>query len=483
MAEISQEQAGGDPHVVIVGGGIAGLSAAFFLREERVRLTVLEETSRLGGKLAVSDVEGVAVDECADMTWRPKTAGLITAAGLGDQITLAANTSPAMWTRGKLRPLPEQQFMGVPANMDELASSGVLSDAGVARAREDLALPPTKRDGDMSVAAYVASRQGQEVVDRLAEPWLYEMCAGRAEDLSFDATLTLLASASGRYPSLAQAAGSLITYPHPKKTGIATIIGGFGRLPGALAKTVLATSPGAAVRTGTSVRELTRTESGWQLAVDSAAGPELIAADAVILAVPAPVTGKLLAGAPGAASAAAELAGIPYASVLTVTLAYPRQAFPGGLAELGYCGYRVPAVDERAFKSVTFSTVKWPHQAGEVEVVRCQAGRIGEEELLQRDDADLAALAASELAQATGATGDPVASRVIRYNGALPQYTVGHRDRIARIRTTVAAQPGLEVCGAAYDGVGAGHCMASARKAADRVAIWLEKKNTVLAAR
>ncbi|WP_141579083.1 protoporphyrinogen oxidase [Actinomadura sp. WMMA1423] len=469
MVVNGQEQGRERPHVVIVGGGIAGLAAAFFLRDEPVRVTVLEGASRLGGKLAVSEVEGVAVDAGADMVWRPKTAGLIAAAGLGDQITLAGTTSAAIWTRGKMRPLPEGQFMGVPSDMDQLAASGLLSPEGAARAREDLEMPSTVRDGDVAVGAHVARRLGQEVADRITDPFLYEMCAGRAEDLSYEATLTLLATTSDKYQSLAEAAGSLIATPHPKKTGIATITGGLGRLPDALAKAVVAASPGASVRTRAAVRELARTEDGWRLGVESAAGTEHIAADAVILAVPAGPASRLLAGATGATQATAELAGIPYAGVVDITLAYPRRAFPGGLAERGICGYRVPAVDGRVVKSVTFSTVKWPQAAAEVEIVRCRAGRMGEEDLLQRDDADLAGLAASELAEATGVVGDPVSTRVTRWDDSMPQYLVGHGDRVARIRTAVAAQPGLALCGAAYDGVGVGHCMATARKATHQV--------------
>lgn len=457
------------PHVVIVGGGIAGLAAAFFLRDEPVRVTVLEGASRLGGKLAVSEVEGVAVDAGADMIWRPKTAGMIAAVGLGERITLAGTTSAAIWTRGRLRPLPEGQFMGVPSDMDQLAESGLLSPEGAARAREDLELPSSARTGDAAVGAHVAKRLGQEVVDRITDPFLYEMCAGRAEDLSYEATLTLLATTSDKYQSLAEAAGSLIATPHPKKTGIASLTGGLGTLPDALAGCVLAASPGASVRTGAEVRGLERTGDGWRLTVGSASGPEHIAADAVILAVPAGPASELLAGVAGTGGATAELAAIPYAGVVDITLAYPRRAFPGGLAELGICGYRVPAVDGRMVKSVTFSTVKWPRPAGDVEIVRCRAGRMGEEDLMGRDDADLAAVAASELAEATGAAGGPVAARVTRWDDSMPQYLVGHGDRVARIRAAVAAHPGLALCGAAYDGVGVGHCMATARKATHQV--------------
>jgi oxygen-dependent protoporphyrinogen oxidase len=133
-------------------------------------------------------------------------------------------------------------------------------------------------------------------------------------------------------------------------------------------------------------------------------------------------------------------------------------------------------VDGRAVKAVTFSTVKWPHLAETsvsgaepLEIVRCSVGRLGEETLLQRADEDLAMLAAAELAAATGVRGAPVVHRVTRWGGALPQYTVGHLDRVARIRDAVAAQPGLAVCGAAYDGVGIPACVATGRAAASQV--------------
>ncbi|GAA3205430.1 hypothetical protein GCM10020256_00840 [Streptomyces thermocoprophilus] len=135
----------------------------------------------------------------------------------------------------------------------------------------------------------------------------------------------------------------------------------------------------------------------------------------------------------------------------------------------------MPAPEGKAVKEVTFTTVKWPHLAGEVEIIRCSIGRFGEEHLLGRDDADLVALATAELAEAIGVRGAPVASRVSRWADALPQYTVGHFERVRRIRESVAAQPGLAVCGALYDGVGVGVCMASARQAAEQVLDWVRQ--------
>jgi oxygen-dependent protoporphyrinogen oxidase len=482
------------PRVVIVGGGISGLAAAFFLRDEPVRVTVLEGSPRLGGKLSVSEVGGVAVDEGAEalLVTRPEGTALIAEAGLADQRAAPGPTSSAIWTLGALRPLPRRQFMGVPSDLAELARSGVLTGDGVARARQDLELPATGRDGDVSVAGYVGGRLGPEVVDRLVDPLLGGVYAGRSAELSFDATLPALAAASRRYRSLAEAAGSLLPAPPtqaspgqapasgPPAGGtraggsvFTTLAGGLGTLPAYLAK-----ASGAEVRTSAMARELAPAPGGWRLTVGSAAAPEQVDADAVIIAIPARPAQRLLASVPGASAAAATLGGISYASMAIVTLAYPRSAFPGpGLAALGWSGYLVPAVDGRAVKAVTFSSVKWPHLtehgAGPLEIVRCSVGRIGEEALLQRSDDELAALAAAELADATGAAGGPAAARVTRWGGALPQYTVGHLDRVAAIRAGVAAQPGLAVCGAAYDGVGIPACVATARSAVSQVLAFL----------
>jgi protoporphyrinogen/coproporphyrinogen III oxidase len=478
------DTAGAQPHVVIVGAGIAGLAAAFFLSDEAVRVTVLEGSPRLGGKLSVSEIAGVGVDEGAEalLVTRPEGTALIADLGLSDQRVAPGTTSSAIWTLGALRSLPRRQFMGVPADMAELAQSGVLTDEGVARARQDPDLPPTAQDGDVAVARYIGSRLGHEVVDRLVDPLLGGVYAGRSAELSFDATLPALAAASRRYPSLTEAARSLLPAPPPASQPASgsrvftTLAGGLGVLPGYLAK-----ASGASIRTGAMARELARTPDGWRLTLGSAADPERVDADAVILAVPARPAGRLLAAVPGAAAAVTAFGEISYASMAIVTLAYPRSAFPGpGLGARGLSGYLVPAVDGHAIKAVTFSTVKWPHladmtaaNADRVEIVRCSVGRIGEEALLQRDDEELAALAAAELAAATGARGAPVATRVTRWGGALPQYTVGHLDRVARIRDAVAAQPGLAVCGAAYDGVGIPACVATARLAASQVTAFL----------
>jgi oxygen-dependent protoporphyrinogen oxidase len=243
---------------------------------------------------------------------------------------------------------------------------------------------------------------------------------------------------------------------------------GIGALPETVAK-----ASGADVRTNAMVRELKRTQTGWRLTIGSAADPEYLDADAVILAVPAAPAARLLKDT--ATEAAARLAEIPYASMAIVTLAFRAADFPAQQRS----GYLVPAVDGRAVKAVTFSTVKWPHLAAQapVHVVRCSVGRSGDVAVLQRDDEDLAALAAAELAGATGMPAKSIAQRVTRWGGGLPQYNVGHLDRVAAIRAAVARQPGLAVAGAAYDGVGIPACIATARSAVAQITAHLNTRH------
>ncbi|GAB3259002.1 protoporphyrinogen oxidase [Kineosporia babensis] len=479
MADVDEDQDHPRPHVVVVGAGIAGLTAAFALREAPVRLSVLEAGSRLGGKLAVSQIAGVQVDEGAEGLYarRPKTARLVADVGLGEQLTTATTKATAIWTHKALRALPYHQFMGVPSDMDELAGTGLLSPEGIARARQEADLPLRGHETDRDVAGFVGDRYGREVVDQLVDPFLADVCAGRSDELSFQAMLTPLARALKKHPSLTAAAGSLIAPPSPPgqepPPGLATLTGGMGSLPPALAQEILRTSPGAEIRLETTVESLQRRERGWRLQVSTGGSVQQIEADAVVLALPAEAASKLLSGLPPVSQAAADLADIPYTGTAIITFAYPRQAFPEGIGGHRFCGYRVPAREGYATKAVTFSSVKWRHLAGDLEILRCQIGGVGDQQVLGRDDDELVALAGSELAEATGVDAPPVAARVSRWADSLPQYTVGHLARVERIHASLATQPGLAACGAAFDGVGVGNCIASAFKAAESVQDWM----------
>src|SRR5262249_2423209 len=224
-------------------------------RDSGIAVTVLEGSPRIGGKLAVSDVAGIAVDAGAEamLARRPEGTDLICSIGLADQLVYPGTTTASIWTRGRFRAMPKRQFMGVPADFGDLEQSGILSAAGLDRARQDAVLAATARDGDVAVGQFVGTRFGSEVVDRIVEPLLGGVYAGRADQLSFEATLPCLAPESRRHRSLAEAAAAMLA-PATQQPVFTTLADGLGSLPEALAG-----ASGAAVRTSATVRELART--------------------------------------------------------------------------------------------------------------------------------------------------------------------------------------------------------------------------------
>ncbi|MGZ6792813.1 MAG: protoporphyrinogen oxidase, partial [Mycobacteriales bacterium] len=315
-----------------------------------------------------------------------------------------------------------------------------------ARVPLDLALPGAPVTEDVSVGDLVTRRLGREVVQRLVDPLLGGVYAGRADLLSTQATLPQLWPHLAGHRSLLMAARASRGAPAPGPV-FAGVEGGLGHLPPALAA-------GLDVRLRTTVRALTRTPTGWRLETGSSADPAYLDADAVVLAVPAAPAARLLAGhAP-----AEELAGVGYASVGIVTLVLDGPS-PGTGS-----GYLVPAVEGRTTKAVTFTSRKWGRPGPAV--VRASVGRYGEEVELQRDDDELVAAVLAELRLALGELPPLVDSRVTRWGGGLPQYAVGHLDLVARLRR--ALPPGLAVAGAAYDGVGVPAVARSGQLAAAR---------------
>jgi oxygen-dependent protoporphyrinogen oxidase len=437
--------------IVVIGGGIAGLTAAYALRDHDV--TVVEGASMLGGKLRTSQVAGLDVDEGAEqlLTRVPEGVDLVTELGLADRLVHPVTTNASVWTGGRLRPLPQRTLMGVPSSLGSLRH--VLPAAARARAAADYVLPARESDGDESVATYVGRRLGPTVVACLVDPLLGGVYAGRAEELSMQATLPQLATVHG---SLMR--GARRSLPPPSDAPVfAGLLGGLQQVADKLAA-----ESGATFVTGRLVRRLERVDAGFRVVHGATNDEQVLVADAVVVATPPPSASRLLADV--APAAAAELGGIEMASMAIVAVAWPRDALPA----LPGSGYLVPALEDRPVKAVTFSSYKWAHLAcGDLAVVRCSIGRHGDVAVLQRDDADLAALAVAEIAEHHGVTAKPAEWRVSRWGGGLPQYSVGHLDRVRRIRTAVAEVRALAVCGAAYDGVGVPACIRSGRQAAD----------------
>jgi len=456
-------------HVVVVGGGITGLAAAYHLSVlggPGLRVTVLEAAPEIGGKLTVSDVAGLPVDAGAEsmLTRRPEALALTRAVGLGASIVHPATTGASVWSRGGLRPLPGGQLMGIPGDLRAVAASGVLSLPGLLRIPLDQLLPRTRVAGDVSIGGFVRARLGREVVDRLVEPLLGGVYAGHADEISLDAALPQLSAAVRGERSLLRSVREALPRPGAGPAGpvFGSVRGGLGLLPAAVAK-----ASGAQIRTGEPVRELRQTPDGWQLVVGSTRSRRTLEADAVVLAIPAAPAARLLADLVPAA--AAEVSGIEYASVAVITVALPSSAATPAMTGTGFL---VPPVEGRLIKAATYSSAKWgwlATAAPELMVLRASIGRFREERDLQRDDADLVAGALADLADATGVAGPLLDSRVTRWGGSLPQYAVGHLDRVDRIRRAVATLPGLAVCGAAYDGVGIPACVASGHEAATQV--------------
>ncbi|MHC1563063.1 protoporphyrinogen oxidase [Actinomycetospora sp. C-140] len=472
--------------VLVAGGGVTGLAAAHRLRTllgPDAGIVVAEAARSLGGKLSALEVGGRRVDVGAEafLARRPEAAARVAELGLGDQLVHPGAAASALRVGGRTVGLPPRTVMGVPGDPDVVGDA--LSPAGVAALRADR--PGSwERGGDVAVGALVRERLGDEVADRLVDPLLGGVYAGHADGLSVRATVPALAAALDADPrSLLAAARACL--PAPPVEG-APPVPVFGTLRGGLADlpATLALAARAEIRLGRTVTAVHRTAGGWRAELAAESGETAaLDVDAVVLAVPPPAVRRLLADhAPVAARAAGE---IELASSALVVLALPAAAaapLAGRSGVLIGAGERRPDGLPWTIKAATFSAEKWPHlapDAGDPEdtaVLRLSIGKYGDAaslDALRRDDPDLVSAARDDLAALTGVDAVPVESAVVRWPGGLPQYGVGHLDRVAALEDGVAALPGLAVAGAALRGVGVPACLATADAAAERVAAHL----------
>lgn len=449
--------AGASRPVVVLGAGLAGLAAARLLSEAGRSVVVLEATDRVGGKIHSVEVAGARVDVGAEAMLNRRPEGVDLARALGLSIEHPALTSSRIWTGGTLRRLP-RSLMGVPLDVDDLVDSGVVSDETVALVRTEPSLGPIDLadDEDVTVGELVASRFGDEVVDRLVEPLLGGVYAGNSRLLSARAAVPQLVAFALRGSLLEQAAAVPVTYDSPVFAGLR---GGMGTLAEALLADLHERE--VDVRLGTPAHGLHVDGDGW--AVETPDGT--VPASAVVVAVPAPAAAALLADV--APASAAELAALEYASMAVVTFAVPLDQ-AAALDAIGSSGFLVPPVDGRRIKASTFSFAKWGwvRQVGEehgVAFLRTSLGRHRDAAVLDGEDDDLVRVSLEDLAEATGVRLEPVATHVQRWDDGLPQYALGHLDRVVRIRSGLPG--GVVVAGAAYDGVGIPAVVASATRA------------------
>jgi protoporphyrinogen/coproporphyrinogen III oxidase len=455
--------------LVVVGAGITGLAAAHEWRRRRPddEIVVLEAGNRIGGKMHRIELAGRWYDTGPEamLARVPEAVRLVESLGLADRLIAPATTSASVVLPDGRHRLPAGTVLGVPASAEDL--TGFLSPEGVARVAAEAELPPLRLDGDVAVGALLRERLGDEVVDRLVEPLLGGVYAGRADELSLAATMPALAAHLGSAGSVLAAAAAARDAGARSRGDtdgpvFVTVTDGIGALPAALVAAAR-----AEVRLRTPAHGLRRVAGGFELSVGPAAAPGTLTADAVIVTAPAPKAARLLeAAVPGAV---APLEAIPYASMAVVAMAFPAQDVDAG------SGLLVPPVTGRLVKGVTVSSAKWPHLAPsgpeDAVLVRASVGRFRDESELQRDDADLAAAVVADVADLLRLERpEPVATAVQRWGGGLPQYLVGHRERVAAVRAAAAQVPGLAVAGAAFEGLGVPACIRDAHRAVDALA-------------
>ncbi|MGD0911109.1 MAG: protoporphyrinogen oxidase [Terracidiphilus sp.] len=468
--------------IAIIGGGIAGLAAAYELEKARtagepVEYTLFESRPVLGGSLASEVVNGAVIEKGPDsfITEKPAAAELCRELGLGDQLIPSNDAARKTWivVHNRLVPLPDGLMFLIPTKLVPTALTRLFSVRTKVRMALELLHPPRPSELDESVAALVERHFGVEAVDRLADPLLSGIYGGDAAQLSAQTVLPRLVEMERKYGSLTR--GMLAAHRQmaaaKAKNSSTTQKGGappaiFTALRGGMQQMVdaiVARLEPASLRTGTIVNALQKTGEGWRVTAGSGSQDF----DAVVMASPAWVAGSLLRGVD--AELGDELSAIPYSSSVTINLVYD-EARLGALPE-GF-GFLVPASERRSMLACTFVHRKFlgrtpPGKA----VFRCFLGGMNNESLLAESDQFLLATVRRELAEILGAkvispTAEPEFVQVTRWRRAMAQYAVGHKDRMARINARLAALPGLRLAGNAYDGIGVPDCIRLGRKAA-----------------
>ncbi|HEY2317326.1 MAG TPA: protoporphyrinogen oxidase [Solirubrobacteraceae bacterium] len=442
--------------VIVIGGGVAGLAATDYLAHAGSDVTLLEATDRLGGNVHTASFAGRPLDLGAEMlvTREPTAVDLCRALSLDTELVAPACTGAFVWTRRGLRPLPSDAVSRLPGALRELLRSRLLSPLGLLRCGWDVIAPSAAPDGDVAIGAIVRSRLGSQVLERIVDPLLGGVHAGSCDTLSARALapqfIAALESGEGLIRGL-RAPSSV-----PGGPGFTTLRSGLGSLTAALA--TRAQHAGANFRFGVRATSVHPRHRG-RVVVTQGDGGTLEAA-ACIIATPASAAARLLIGA--TSGVAEELAAIPDAPTAVVALAYPAEAVAGLPAGTGF----LTAGEERLVRACTWSSNKWEHLRGESSIIKAFVGRAGTPPPAV-GDRELATAVHRELALALGVRHAPIDVLVRRFATGIPQYMVGHLNRVERIEA--ALPPPLAIAGASYRGAGISACLRSGQAAAQRV--------------
>lgn len=439
---------------IIVGGGIAGLAAAYELQRRGMSVQVLEASGRPGGVIFTERFDGWVIDAGPDSILVQKPAGvsLCRELGLADRLVSTQKPRTAYVMRdGRLHPIVEGSFLGFPVGVAALAKSSLFTLRGKLRMACEV-LVPRGSGGDESIATFVRRRFGEEAAEYLADPLLAGIHAGDADRLSMRALFPRLLEAERQAGSVIRSFRRLRVKPS-EQGAFVSLPGGIGELVDALAG---ALTPGT-IRLGARVTELRRTET---YTVESTAGT--IEARSVILAVPAYVAGGLLRSFDTTLAGLCD--GIPYASTATVAFGYRRDQIQHPLRGSGFV---VPRVEHSPLLAATWVTSKWPGRAPDGHaLVRAFLGGGRDPHRLERTDEALIAAAREALEETLDIEGEPIFSRLFRWTRHSPQYEVGHLDRIATIEQRMASLPGVFIAGSGFRAIGIPDCVADGRETA-----------------
>jgi oxygen-dependent protoporphyrinogen oxidase len=466
--------------VVIVGAGIAGLATAYELSRHGVSFTVLERAPRAGGVILSEEIDGYTIDGGPDALLIQKRDGIALCEEIGLSDRLVSTKPPRVafiQRRGRLHPLPAASVLGIPTRVGPFLRTSLFSWAGKVRMGAELFVPPRRTDDDESIGAFMTRRFGREATTYLAEPLLAGIHAGDVDRLSVQALFPRLVNAERTHGSLLRAfrsnpesrpsTGS--RHPERAEGWSPSSAGAFRSLPGGLSEMVraLVTALGEAnVRTGTGVSAIT---GHGPFVVRTDAG-EAIDARAVVLATPAYVTGDLMRNRdPDLAQLAGDIA---YASSATVALAFHRTAITH---PLNGSGFVVPRVEKSGILAGSWLSSKWPHRAPDDRVLlRTFIGGARDPKALERSDGELVSMSLAALQGLAGIGGQPLFTRVYRWERASAQHEVGHLTRMAAIERALRRHPGMFVTGSGFRGVGIPDCIADGRATARQVATWLK---------
>jgi oxygen-dependent protoporphyrinogen oxidase len=449
--------------VAIVGGGIAGLAAAYELHLRRVPFVLFERAPRAGGVILTEEIDGFTIDAGPDalLVQKPAAVALCQELGLGPRLFPTKTPRTAFIVRNRrLHPLPEASVLGIPTRLAPLAATPLFSLPGKLRMGLEIVLPRRRlaRDEDESIGAFIRRRFGHEAVTYLAEPLLAGIHSGDVDRLSMRALFPRLLQAEQTRGSVMRAFRALKSAPD-SDGAFRSLPGGIGELVAALVRAL----PPESIRTGVGVERLAGPPP-WQLRTSTG---EPLTAGHVILAVPAHLAAPLLAGFdPGLAE---RCRAIPYVSTVTVALAYERPAVHHPL--LG-SGFVVPRAEtDWRITAGSWISSKWPDRApaGHV-LLRAFLGGARDPGAIDLEDTELAGIAHRDMAALLGIEGAPLFSRVYRWPRTGAQHEVGHLRRVADIEQALQKWPGLRVTGSAYRGTGIPDCVADGRATARAVA-------------